>query len=382
MPRIAVAIRLNWPVRHHYDVIQGVQRFADEAGDWTLEVGAFPHVYVDMGHKYDGIVGRITPAIWQAAKKAGIPVVNTWMSSPIANEVANVHVDFRAAGEIAAEHLYARGLRRLVHIGVRRQVATQQHYEGVAAAIADHRCSLDRLLLPSDFDSTQAKWKRFIERIRKASKDWQMPIGVTTVVDDIARPVIFELERLGVEIPHDVAVVGCHNEETYCTHLFPNLSSIDLGYNRNGYEAASLLSRLINGEPTPTEVKYLAPMELVVRDSSDFFAVNDKRVAAAMRYMAENSERQISVAMVAEAAGITQQNLNKLFHRYVGHTVNAELIRLRVEHFKRLLVESDRPVKELYKLSGFGTESLAYPTFKRLTGQTPSEYRDERRSRE
>ena len=39
MPRIAVAIELDWPIRRHHDVIQGVQRFADEARERAAAEG-------------------------------------------------------------------------------------------------------------------------------------------------------------------------------------------------------------------------------------------------------------------------------------------------------------------------------------------------------
>jgi LacI family transcriptional regulator len=380
MPRIAVAIQLGWPLRHHHDILQGIQRFAAEAGDWSLEIGAFPDVHLSMGRRYDGIVGRIGAPLSEAAYAANIPVVNTWVNSPVASNLPNAQIDPRAVGRIAAEHLYARGLRRLVQVGYSHQGAAGQHYEGIAAVAKERRCSVQRIRFPADFANSRVTWKRSVKRIRKIVSAWQTPVGVIAGSDLIARTLIFELQRLGLEVPHDVAVVGWGNEEMHCKHMFPTLSSVDPGYNRNGYEAARLLAGLMRGETPPTEVLRVPPKELVVRDSSDFFAVNDARVATALRFMAENPERLISVTEVAEAAGMSQQKLNKLFHHYVGHTVNAELIRLRVEHFKRLLVESDEPVKKVYGRSGFGTESLAYRTFKRLTGQTPAQYREERRS--
>ena len=330
-----------------------------------------------MGHHYDGIIGRITPRILEACRAAGIPLVNTWLNSPVADSLPGVFADFRASGRIATEHLYARGLRSFVHIGVQGDLASRLHREGMAAVAEANGCELRRLAVAADLESTAAKWARFVNRVRKLA-DWPLPLGVT-VMDNVARPLVFELGRMGLNVPGDIAIVAWENDPTYCTRLFPTLSSVDPGYIRIGYEAACLLAGLMRGDSHTARTQLLPPRELVVRDSSDSFAVSDSRVAAALRFMGQHSERPISVPEVAEAAGISQQNLNKLFHRHVGHTVNTELIRLRVEHFKRLLVESDRPVKELYRLSGFGTESLAYPTFKRLTGQTPLQYRAARR---
>ena len=105
-------------------------------------------------------------------------------------------------------------------------------------------------------------------RTAASQGSWQTPIGVTTTQDSSARAMIMELQLLGLEVPHDVAVVGCQNHETYCAHLFPTLSSVDYGYVRNGYEAGRLLAGLMRGEAPPTEVVRVSPKELVVRDSS------------------------------------------------------------------------------------------------------------------
>ena len=67
MPRIAVANELGWPVRRHYDLGDGIERYANEQGDWQLEVGPFPDLRIKRGHYFDGIVGRITPEIYEVA---------------------------------------------------------------------------------------------------------------------------------------------------------------------------------------------------------------------------------------------------------------------------------------------------------------------------
>lgn len=381
MPRIAVAIELDWPITHHYDVIHGVQQFADEAADWELEIGAFPEVHLRRGHRYDGVVGRITPSILAAARAAGIPVVNTWVNSPVSDEVPTVQIDHVAAGRIAAEHLYGRGLRRLVCLTFRGQAAPHLGYEGMAAIATARGCSLQRLLVNPRFESKASAWEQFVQIVHEAAENWKSPLGLIAADDMLARAAVSEMGRLGIDVPHDLAVVGVGNNDTICTHLFPTLSSVDCGYERVGYEAANLLAGLMRGDAPPDEIVRVPPTGVIARDSSDFFAVNDTRVAAALRYMAEKSEQPITVRQVAEAAGIAQQNLNRLFHRYVGHTVNAELIRLRVEQFKRLLVTSDEPLEELARRAGFGSAKHVYRTFKGLTGQTPAEYREERRLR-
>jgi LacI family transcriptional regulator len=42
----------------------------------------------------------------------------------------------------------------------------------------------------------------------------------------------------GWRVPHDVAIIAGMNEESLCEHPRPSLTSVELGYDRIGYEAA------------------------------------------------------------------------------------------------------------------------------------------------
>jgi LacI family transcriptional regulator len=376
--RIAVATEF-YPLRKHYDLIYGVQRFAEAQGNWELDIGPYPEARKNFSKRFDGIVGRISSETLADARAAGIPVVNTHIQSSTVEGVPNVLVDSHKAGRMAAEHLIARGLRRIVYIGIRGSLANNENYNGVAAVAKEHGCACSRFYVNLLFWSSSIQQKQFVATLSKAAQDWQVPIGIATFEDHLGRSAVTEVQELGWSVPQDIAVISAGNDEIHCCNLFPTLSSIDLGYEQNGYEAARLLATLMRGRKRPPPAPILVPpKELILRQTSDVFAVTDPRVARALRFLADNSHRAISVGDAAAVAGINRQNLNRLFKRHVGHSINKELIRLRVEAFKRLLVESDMPLKRAGAQAGFGSESQVYRVFKRLNGMTPAEYREKR----
>ena len=80
--RIAIAIELDQPYRHHYDSCRGILQYAAERG-WQTVID--PHLVGMTGQggvsEYDGIVGRITRRAAEEAGARGIPVVNHWINS-------------------------------------------------------------------------------------------------------------------------------------------------------------------------------------------------------------------------------------------------------------------------------------------------------------
>jgi LacI family transcriptional regulator len=123
-------------------------------------------------------------------------------------------------------------------------------------------------------------------------------------------------------------------------------------------------------------MEFIPPKELVLRRSSDAYAVEDQALARALAFMAKNCHSRISVSDIATAAGIGRQTLEHRFRKQLKRTVNDELIHLRVSKMKRLLVESEQTIGEISDQVGFGTTANMHVMFKRLTGMTPITYRE------
>jgi LacI family transcriptional regulator len=137
------------------------------------------------------------------------------------------------------------------------------------------------------------------------------------------------------------------------------------------------MCRLLNGEKLTSKTRFVQPSELVVRRSSDVFAVTDAHVTRALRVMADHVGDSLSVTDVAKAAGIGRQSLERRFRQHLGRTINEEMIRLKISKLKRLLLEGDQSIKELSSEAGFGTTVSMHTMFKRHTGMTPHEFRKE-----
>ena len=374
--RIAIASELNWPLRRHLDLIAGVRDYACQHG-WAVDAGRYPEVRMEAGVRFDGIVGRIEKATLKAARRAEIPAVNVWISSPVAKDLPNVLIDAFASGRMAAEHLVARGLRKLVAFVPPRRVAARQFADGVESVAREHGFPFQRCLVTATFDDSAAAWRRTVARLESFQATWTAPVGATAWHESLARAILTILQDLGWRVPDDLALVSTGNEPLVCNAIHPTMSSVDPGHYRCGFEAARLLHGLMDGEPTPSAPILVLPKELVVRGSSDVFAVRDPEVQRALRFMADNSYRSIGVADIVGATKLSRQVLERRFRDQVGTTINNQLLRLRVERLKRLLVESSTPVKELGAQAGFGTPANMFQVFKARTGLTPAAYRQQ-----
>ena len=374
-PRIAIASTLEYPLRRLWDLVAGAQEYANEAG-WEYELCYVPEVRIEDRARIDGIVGRITPDAFAAAEQAGIPLVNAWISSPVASQTANVFVDCEAAGRMAVDHLLARGFRRILAVGPRGWPSFKNYLKGVRAACRENDVPFERLLLLNAPENSATKWRQITAKLEAHAAGWDQPIGLAVDLDFNARIVATILQNMGWQIPSQVAIVGNGNEALTCMATYPTISSIDMGYHRNGYEATALLDRLMQGEAAPKDAILTPPKELVVRASTDVYAVRDPAVQHALRFMADHSHLAISVDDITAATPVCRQVLERRFRTELGTTINKELIRLRIERLKRLLVETTMPVKELAGQSGFGATGNMYRAFKAHTGMALNAYRE------
>ncbi len=378
--RIAIVIDLEWNGKHHTHVFAGIYRHA-QLRNWECVVWPHtPELQSESGKKaYDGIIARATPELAHAAKAMKIPLVNVWISSPVV-DVPSVVPDMRAAGVLAGEHLLARGFSRFGYLGTQRARVSRQCEEGFRATVDDGTGDYTRHGVPLTFDSNLECWRRFQDRLATWAKTWTTPIGIFCVRDGKARYLCNIVQQIGLQIPADVGIVGCMDEENICLTPEPALSSIECGYERNGVRAAELLEELMDGGPAPTEPIRIAPVELIARTSTDAFAVEDPVVASALQFIASAGNRPLKVEDVVEQVPVGWRTLERRFHKLLGRTVSQEITRMRIERVKRLLVETKFPIKKVATECGFANASRLCKTFRQAEGTTPSEYRQRRTS--
>lgn len=378
--RIGICLDVEWGIRRELDVYAGCQSYGDKAG-WQCTVEpAIARVFWDANGvpAFDGVVGRITPAIAKAAAKAGVPVVNVWLNSPARNLPA-VFADWEAAGVMAAEHLVARGLRRFGYLGVKGFVNTRQYLQGVRSVLRPEGFSCSTHLFP-DGDSVwnSPQWKSFIAGLENWVESLVPPVGIIVTGDLQCRFLIDVCRKKGFNVPGDIAIVGTGNEVILCAAPMPSLTSIDLAHAKVGYRAAALLERLMDGKAPPSGPEFIPPAQLVPRQSTDVFAVDDPLVAQALRFLAENSNRMLGVSEVAAEVAVSRRKLERRFRAAVGRSIAEESIRLRVNRAKRRLVETDEDIKMVAWATGFCSVNHFGKVFARTVGITPTRYREAR----
>jgi LacI family transcriptional regulator len=372
--KVAVTTDLDWPLRRHYDFLEGVQEYAD-VHEWELAVDPRPERRMRRGVTFDGIVGRIEQPTYEAAKARNIPMVNLWMHSPVRTFLPNVEVDYFAGANIAAQHLVHRGFRRLAYMGDSNQRHFQTQSDGVAAVAAERLLPFQARPIDALDHHSHEDWEATADMLFEFFENAETPMGLVVMTDIMARVVATIAEDAGLRVPEDLAIVSNGNDRIAAAAVHPSISSVDQGYAQNGFEAARILDMLMRGEEIPSYVLRLPPKQLVVRASSDAFVVRDPIVSQALSYMASNCTYAIGVNDVVNNVPLGRNALERRFRKVTGKTINQELVRLRVEVAKRLLVESDQPVSTIYADAGFGTLSNMYRSFHKVVGSTPAEYR-------
>jgi len=110
--------------------------------------------------------------------------------------------------------------------------------------------------------------------------------------------------------------------------------------------------------------------------STPFAAViSDRVVAEALRLIWSNPAREMTVSDVVGHFPVTRRSLERRFQRVLGHTILDEITRCRLERAKRLLTETDLPLKAIAIAAGFVTTQRMSKTFQRAVGLAPAKYR-------
>ncbi|MEP6922730.1 MAG: AraC family transcriptional regulator, partial [bacterium] len=98
-------------------------------------------------------------------------------------------------------------------------------------------------------------------------------------------------------------------------------------------------------------------------------------VQKAREYIEKHKLEPLSLADVAKAAGASVFHFCKVFHKATGLTFTDYVARVRLDDAKTQLVNPNRRISEVAYDVGFQSLTQFNRTFKRVFGQSPTEFR-------
>jgi LacI family transcriptional regulator len=375
--RRQVALLIETSNAYGRGLLQGVVHYIREHQPWSFHLmeqgrGDDPPEWLE-NWKGDGIIARIeTPRIAQAVVKANVPAVDV-SAARLVPALPWVETDDEQIARMAVEHLLERGFKHFGYCGDARfnwSVWREHHFRAhVEAAKQTLHC-----YRPA---STKGDVSAMMRDLRAWLQQLPKPVGIMACYDIRGQQVLDACRSAGLTVPEEVAVIGVDNDALLCDLASPPLSSVIPNTHRTGYEAAALLDRMMSGKRVSPVAHLIAPLGVAARQSTDVLAVDDRNIARALQFIRDHACAGINVADVLKAVPLSRRVLEQRFQRMLGHTPREEILHVRLNRVKQLLVETDLPLYLIAERTGFEHVEYLSVVFKRETGATPSAFRAE-----
>lgn len=94
-------------------------------------------------------------------------------------------------------------------------------------------------------------------------------------------------------------------------------------------------------------------------------------------FIEENLDSELGLAELAAVAQFSEYHFSRMFKQSTGSTPHRYVMERRIERAKELLAHSQISIKEISNRVGFGDQAHLTTVFKRLTGVTPKQFREQ-----
>jgi transcriptional regulator GlxA family with amidase domain len=107
----------------------------------------------------------------------------------------------------------------------------------------------------------------------------------------------------------------------------------------------------------------------------EFVGPGYEHLIEATALMAANIEEPLTLSEIADAAGVSLRQLERLFHRYHDVTPAQHYLALRLRRARELLAHTSAPIMQITVACGFQTASHFCKAYRAQFGHSPSEHR-------
>ena len=315
MPRKRVALLIESSRGYGRGLLQGVAHYARTQAAWAISTepraprDPIPRWLADW--RGDAVIARIeTRAMAEHLLALRVPVVDL-RGLNFDPAIPLIETDERSVTQLAFDHLVDRGFHRFAYVGFFDHNYSERRCELFQRLAADDGSDCFVYETPPALRKASS-WEQVThglvssDYLRGCLQQLPKPIGLMACNDVRGQQVLNACREVGVAVPEDIAVVGVDDDEVLCELSDPPLSSVAPDVFRIGYEAAALADQLMAGDAPPTGPTFIEARGVVTRQSTDVTAIDDRNIAAAVRFIRDHACDGIGVDDVVDAVPLSR----------------------------------------------------------------------------
>lgn len=372
-PEFRVILVIDLSLQSGREHLDGFYRHADSRTNWVVRL--VPSVEDSSEHMVKSIIGKgidgavvksdCSPSIADAIFATGVPVVAIDRPRHSMYHTADSYIlnDNRSFGREAAKYFDTLG--RFAAYGFvpdpdGREWSKTRGKAFMAAVSHRHRDAK-----VSELRGDVSEWIASLPK----------PLAVFAAFDRCATAVFDACHELRLSVPNSVAVLGVDDDPLICEHTRPKLSSIRPNTVMQGFMAAKELDRILSGKGAKRKAIVCTHLGISERDSTTPIPPGARIVQEANSYLAKHALEPICVADVVAHTGVSARLANLRYSEATGHSIQEELVSIRLSEAKRLLSRTSWPMTRIATRCGFKSQAVLAHLFTAHFGISMSAWR-------
>ncbi|AVM53229.1 LacI family transcriptional regulator [Bacteroides zoogleoformans] len=377
---IKILLLIDYSSEFSRKLLRGLVQYSQDHGPWIFY--RLPSYYKVL-HGKQGVIEWVKEkkpdaiiAQWDhegsnLLKDLDIPIILQNFKSR-SDYFSNLTGDYIGTGRMAAKFFIERKFRNFAFYGNKGVVWSRERAEGftqeVIKAGGNYFYFESERLNENEWNNNHIKLDEWLTSLPK-------PVALFACDDRFALEVSEICKINNINIPDEISLLGVDNDELICNLSDPPISSIMLQVEKGGYDAGNLIHRQIREKKnTPFNI-IINPVKIIERKSTDKYNIENKYILAVLRYIEENYNADLSIDSLIKIVPLSRRNLEVKFKNELGCSIYQFILKFRIEHFEKLLINTERSLFDIALECGFTDSKNISRVFKKMKGLSPTEYK-------
>lgn len=377
---IKILLLIDYSSEFSRKLLRGLVQYSQENGPWIFY--RLPSYY-KMLHGKQGVIEWVKErkpdaiiAQWDhegsnLLRDLNIPIILQNYKKR-SDYFSNLTGDYIGTGRMAARYFIEKKFKNFAFYGNKGVLWSRERAEGYMEEI--QKVGGNYFYFESD-RLNENEWGNNHIKLDGWLTSLPKPIALFACDDRFALEVSEICKINNINIPDEISLMGVDNDELICNLSDPPISSIVLEVEKGGYEAGRLIHKQIRENKSIPFNIVIDPIKVEERKSTDKYNIENKYILTVVQHIEGNFHTDLSIDALTQLVPLSRRNLELKFKKELGTTIYQFLLKCRVDHFAKLLVNTDRSLFDIALECGFNDSKNISRVFKRIKGITPTEYR-------